>query len=107
MSCNEIRRKEIEKLGIEQDGYKSREQILEDIGMLTKNREIVSSAFYRYQKYVVVLKVEAKKRGKTASRYLEEILEMQISEEVLIDEVRECGKSGKEYQEHINTREIG
>ena len=105
VSCNEIRRKEIEKLGIEQDGYKSREQILEDIGMLTKNREMVSSAFYIHQKYVVALEMEAKKRGKTASRYLEEILEMEISEEALIDAVRECGEKRQRILELITAKE--
>ena len=105
VSCNEARRKEMEELGIHQEGYKSKGQISEDIRLLTKNREMISAVFYIHQKYTRALELEAEKIDKTVSGLLEEILEREFSQETLMNAVRECKKNTSGIPELITAKE--
>lgn len=103
-ACNE-KRKELEKIGIRQEGYKSQEKILEDIRVLVSSQKMQHMIFYLPCKYAMALRRESEKRKETTNEILEKILDEFLPEESWREEIKMGMGQSDRIPELLTTKE--
>jgi hypothetical protein len=97
--------KELEKMGICYEGYKTKKQIREDFRMILNSHAMAAVTFFLPQKYIFALRDGARKMEKDINVYLSDLFEEMLPMESISESIRNFESEEEIASEMISVKE--